>query len=184
MKKVTFFLTVALGITVSTGISRADSYKYSPYMGLDYVFSEFSANSYSPHYNGAGIHIGSDYSKYFVTEIFFNQSNHDAKSTSLGKLKTSYRSYGLDLTGYLPLDCDQKFSLLATIGAGEYIYKITHRPQTRHNESGHGYRYGAGFKYMFDKHFALKLIGRYTKFDKTHLYDHAAEYNASIEYHF
>ncbi|MBR1600968.1 MAG: porin family protein, partial [Alphaproteobacteria bacterium] len=125
-----------------------------------------------------------DYSKYFGTELFFNLSNGNKRHTSGGDIKTSYRSYGLDLLAYLPLGCSQHFSLLGTMGAGEYVYKTTLMPAKHYNEHGIGYRFGGGFKYAVNKKWDFRIITRYVNFDKFERYDHTMEYSISAGYHF
>ena len=99
----------------------ADSYHYSPYVGADYAYSRTNAKGFEPYHNAAVVRIGSDYSKYFGTEVFFGQSESNKRRPNGENIKTSYRAYGLDLIAYLPLGCEKNFSLLATTGIGEYL---------------------------------------------------------------
>lgn len=184
MKKITFFLTTAFFTVSSLSAANADSYNYTPYIGIDYAYNHSTAKGFSPYYNVAGLHIGSDYSKYFGTELFFNQSNGNKRHTAIGDIKTSYRSYGLDLLAYLPVGCSKRFSLIGTTGFGEYIYKTTVVPKKHHSEHGIGYRFGGGFKYAINKNWGIRIITRYVNFDKFEGYDHAMEYGVSAEYHF
>lgn len=184
MKKITFFLTAAFFAFSCAEKACADSYQYSPYAGIDYTYNHTKVQGFNPHYNAIGLHIGSDYSRYFGTELFFNQSNGHKKHIEDKSIKTSYRAYGLDLMAYLPIGCYKRFSLLGTVGAGEYIYKITISPAKHHNEHGFGYRVGGGFKYAINKNWGIRAIARYVNFDKIDFYRHAMEYSAGIEYHF
>lgn len=184
MKKITFFLTTAFFTASCVGTACADSYQYTPYAGIDYTYNHTTAQGFNPYYNAAGLHIGSDYSRYFGTELFFNKSNGNKRHVKDVRIKTSYRSYGLDLFAYLPIGCSKRFSLLGTFGVGEYVYKITAAPIKHHNESGLGYRMGGGFKYALNKNWGIRAIARYVNFDKIKIYKHAMEYSAGIEYHF
>lgn len=184
MKKITFFLTAAFLTAYQAAPASADSYKYTPYAGVDYTYNQTVAKGFRPYYNSLGLHIGSDYSRYFGTEMFINQSNGNKRHNGETSIKTSYRSYGLDLMAYLPLDCLNKYSLLATAGIGEYVYKTKFVPEKHHNEHGYGYRFGGGFKYMLTPNWGARIITRYVNFDHLSGYDHDIEYSAGIEYHF
>ena len=84
----------------------------------------------------------------------------------------------------MPLDCSNQFSLLATLGVGEYIYKTKFVPQKHYNEHGFGYRFGGGVKYVINQNWHTRFITRYVKFDHLNNYNHAIEYTTGIEYHF
>lgn len=184
MKKITFFLTTVFFTALNLSSAKADSYSYTPYFGIDYTYNHTTAKGFSPYYNVAGLHIGSDYGKYFGTELFFNKSNGNKRHISDTAVKTSYNSYGLDLMGYIPLGCSKRFSLLGTVGVGEYVYRTKFIPQKHQNEHGYGYRFGSGFKYALSKNFGVRTIIRYVNFDRLNGYNNAFEYSAGIEYHF
>lgn len=183
MKKF-FILTLLAAAAIPAGYCKADTYKYTPYAGLGYAFDKAQISSVRPEYHSAEFYIGSDYSKYFGTEVFLYQSLSRTNGQQPHKLKSSYRAYGLDLMGYLPLGCSQKFSLLGTVGAGEYVFKHKETGFKHHNEHGYGYRFGGGFKYALDSHWQTRFIGRYVGFDKVDGVNQAWEYNLSLEYHF
>lgn len=184
MKNITFFLTTAVFAASNIHFAAADSYKYSPYVGADYTYTHTTAKGFNPYHNSFGVHIGSNYSPYFATELFFNQSGGNKRHLAGSSVKTSYRAYGLDLLSFLPLGCSKRFSLLAAAGIGEYVYKTTFVPEKHHNERGYGYRFGTGFKYAFDKNWNIRTIVRYVNFDRLSGYDHAFEYSAGVEYNF
>jgi opacity protein-like surface antigen len=183
MKKITFFLTSIL----SSGIifpAQADSYNYRPYIGVDYIYNQTNARGFSPHYSAGGLHIGSTYSPYFATELFYNASDSDKLLNQGQKIKTSYQSYGLDLLAMLPLGCEKRFSLLATTGIGEYIVRQKPTFQKHQTEHGWGYRFGGGIQYAWSKNWQTRFLTRYVNFDQLSGYNHAVEYNLSLEYHF
>ena len=184
MKKITFFLTSLFFVATAAANARADSYKYSPYVGADYTYDHTTARGISPYHHAANIRIGSDYSRYFATELFLMQSNNNKRYAQGQKIITSYRAYGLDLLAFLPLDSADRFSLLATTGIGEYVYKIREFPENSHNEHGFGYRFGSGFKYALCDHLHLRFVTRYIKFNRLDKFDHAVEYTTGLEYHF
>lgn len=184
MKKITFFLTTAFFASVGSFAAYADSYDYKPYIGADYSFAQTKAAGFNPRHHAAGLYIGSDYSKYFSTELFAHQSNRDKSTGATENIRTSYYNYGLDILAYLPLCPQNKLFLIATTGVGEYVYKTKFSPTDRHHEHGYGYRFGGGVKYAFNEHWQTRFIFRYVNFDKLSGYDHANEYGLGIEYHF
>ena len=183
MKKITIDLTFLAACGINAKNSVADSYHYTPYIGAGYQFNKTQLKQFRPEYQSGGFYIGSDYSKYFGTEMFVNQSG--SKNNGQGeKLKSSHRSYGLDLLGYLPLGCAQKFSVAATVGVGEYVYKLKEGGLKHYNEHGWGYRFGGGVKYAFDSHWQTRFMTRYVKFNHLDNVNQAMEYALSVEYHF
>lgn len=185
MKKITILLTSAFLVAVfKVDAANADSYNYTPYVGANYTFERANAFGVRPEHHAVGLYVGSEYSKYFSTELFANQSGQHRNHLSDAELKTSYYNYGLDILAYLPLFAEQKFSLLATAGIGEYVYKTKFSPTDRHNEHGLGYRFGGGAKYAWNNHWQTRFIARYVEFDKLSGYNHNMEYSLSMEYHF
>ncbi len=183
MKRTIFFTLIGATALICSE-SYADSYKYTPYIGASYSFAKTHAKGAKPSYNVGGIFVGSDYGKYFGTELFFNQTDYDNHYINDVKTRTSYRSYGLDLMAYLPLDCDSRFDLIATAGVGEYVFAQKIKGEKHHNDSGWGYRFGGGLKYSINSNWQLRGIARYVSFDRISDFDHQIEYSAGIEYHF
>lgn len=183
MKKTTFFLSLPL-FAVNCSLAQADSYRYAPYFGADYAYAKAHVSSAKPEYNIGGIHLGSEYSKYFSTELFYGQSTYDNNNIHAAKTRTSYRSYGLDLMAYLPLDCDNRFDLVGTLGAGEYVFAKKIKGEKHHNDAGWGYRFGGGLKYNLNHHWQVRALARYVNFDNVSDFDHQMEYSAGVEYHF
>ena len=134
MKKITFVLTFWTFIGLIAENVYADPYKYTPYIGVGYDFSKIQAGKLRPEYNSGTVYVGSDYSKYFGTEVFFSQSLSRKNGQTPYKLKSSFRAYGLDVAAYLPLGCSQKFSLMATAGWGEYGFNLKQHGAKHHNE--------------------------------------------------
>lgn len=182
MKKITIFLTTAFFASIANFAVFADSYDYKPYVGVDYGFSRTNAFGVRPNHHAGGLLLGSDYGKYFATELFIKQSTQDKNRLEAGKLKTSYLAYGLDALAFLPLGAN--ISLIATAGIGEYIYKTKFSPTDRHHEHGYGYRFGGGVKYAWNEHWQTRAICRHIEFDHMGGYDHALEYSLGMEYHF
>ncbi len=183
MKKIIFFLCL-LVLGFESNNANADNYKYVPYVGASYSFGVAHTNGAKPNYNIGGIYVGSEYGKYFSTEIFYNQSTYDTNNIDNIKTRTSYRSYGLDLFAYLPLDCYNRFNLVATTGVGEYVFAKKAKGDKHHNDSGWGYRFGGGLKYSFTQNWQAKALTRYVDFDRISSFNHQMEYSVNVEYHF
>ncbi len=183
MKKITFVLTFLLIILV-VKICLADSYNYTPYVGAQYQYSYAKVMHKRPEYHSVGVYIGSDYSKYFGTEVFYNQSGGRAKNYAGNKFRSSFRAYGLDMFVYLPMGCEQRFSLLGTAGVGEYVFKLKPANRKHHHENAKAYRFGGGFKYAINNHWQARFVARYVDFDKVNKVKQSMEYALSAEYHF
>ncbi len=182
MKKFTILLTTAIFTTIGNPVARADSYNYTPYLGADYVFSRANAFGERPYHHGGSLRLGSDYGRYFATELFAEQSGQDKRRYGDDKLVTSYFAYGLDALAILPIFAD--FSLIATAGIGEYNYKTKFSPTDRHHEHGYGYRFGGGIKYAWNEHWQSRAMCRHVEFDHLEGYNHSLEYSFGVEYHF
>lgn len=183
MKRTIFFMIFSL-IAFRSNFAKADNYNYRPYVGASYSFVASHAEGAKPSYHSGGLYIGSEYGKYFGTEVFFNQTSYDKNFIANEKIRTSYRAYGLDLMGYLPLDCYNKFDLIATAGFGEYVFAKKSAGEKHHNDSGWGYRFGGGLKYNINNNWQIKALARYVNFDRISDFDHQIEYSTGIEYHF
>jgi len=183
MKKITIIL-VFFFLFANISRAGADSYKYSPYIGAVYTFGHDKGASIKGDYSLGGIYIGSDYSRYFSTELFLNQSATRKNYPERQKAKTSYRSYGLDMIAALPCGSAEKIALLGTVGIGEYVFKIKNYPQKHSSDHGYGYRCGGGLRYIVSGNWQLKILARYVKFDHVDVYDRSMEYSLGVEYHF
>ncbi len=182
MKKITILLITAFLTATGSNTASADSYDYKPYVGIDYAYSRTNAFGVRPQHHTGYLRLGSDYSKYFATELFAGQSTQDTNRVNEYSLKTRYQAYGLDLLAFLPVYGD--FSLAVTAGIGEYIYKTKFSPTDNHREHGYGYRFGGGVKYAWNKHWQTRVICRHIEFDHLKGYNHALEYSFGMEYHF
>ena len=120
MKYAVSSLMVAVSALAFSANANASDFK--PYVGLDYNYTDADADHQSPKYNSASVNVGTEYNKYFGTEVFYQYSDDDKKHVNGIENQTSFQAYGLDLMGYLPLGCDQVFSLVGTMGIGEYTF--------------------------------------------------------------
>ncbi len=183
MKK--FFLPVTLSaLFLSLNAYAADTNVYTPYIGLDYTYAHLHADTVSPNNQGAAFNLGTLYNDYFGTELFVAKTADDHKNTAFGKLKTSYFAYGLDATAYLPLGCLHTFDLFASLGIGEYVFDYKLSAQSKHDNTGFGYRFGGGLLYHFSEHFSLRAAARYVNVDHVSDVRRMVEYSTGIRYHF
>jgi hypothetical protein len=178
------FPFLAVSAILATSAAQAQNYDYTPYIGADYAYSQAHAQGIKPVYHAASVNLGSRYNDYFGTELFYTQTGSDSKKTSNGKYKSSYRGYGLDMAAYLPLGCEQRFELTASIGLGEYVFNKKIGNEKHHNDSGFGYRFGGGFLYHLSGHTAFRLMARHIETDHISGYDHMTEYLAGLRYYF
>ena len=182
MKKITFVLTSLILFCTTSKIQASENYNYIPYIGIGYNYSTTNALSSHLTHNSATFYIGSEYNEYFSTQVYISKSDTSKKEQINNK--NSFRSYGLDINTYLPLDCFRRFYLLATAGIGEYVIKEKIANSKHFNHQGIGYRFGAGFKYKIDNNWQMRTIARYISYDKLERFNHSIDYSINIEYHF
>lgn len=162
-----------------------DSFEYVPYVGVDYSYTNAKAFGSKPNYNLLSVNIGTKYNNFFGTEAFFEQSASDTrKINTKDKIKTSYRSYGLDLSAYLPIGCYHTFDLVGTVGIGEYVFYDKLNKQKHNSNSSLGYRIGAGFVYNIQENVSLRTIARYVNLQNITNVNHLYEYTIGLRYHF
>lgn len=189
MKKVLLPLAAVAFVAniASAKANNGSNLNYVPYVGLDYVYSNVNAKNLRPNLNSAAINIGSDYNRFFSTELFYQFSDTSKKNGSAnGKVKTSFQAGGLDVYGYLPLLCDRDLALIGTAGVGIYDFRKKYsNPYVKDgNDQGYGYRLGAGMFYSLNKDWAVRAVARYVKLDKVKDIDHMWEYSAGLRYTF
>ncbi len=161
--------------------SSASAMEFKPYVAADYTYTDAQAATFNA---GGKVAVGTDYNKYFGTEVFYQFTDSDRVNTGSGTDETSLRSYGLDLYGYLPLGCDQVFSLVGTAGIANLDFKDKTDGAQRETENGLGYRLGAGVQYSFTDNLAVRALYRYTFTDKVNGLDHIDEGSLGIKYNF
>lgn len=179
MKKILFVCAMLIS-TEAFAIENA----YRPYVGADYLYSTMNAKNSDSYLNSGAVIIGSEYNKYFGTEVFYQKSLVKAQETAGGKIKSSFHGYGLDAYAYLPLGCERKLSPFATFGVGKYALKKKIAGISHNDKDGTGYRLGTGLIYHFDANISLKAGYRYINFDRLSTIDHADELMAGIRYAF
>ena len=125
-----------------------------------------------------------EYNKYFGTEVFYQRTASDRVHSADGTNEYSLQSYGIDAYGYLPLGCDQVWSLVGTAGFAFEDVKYKNPEENRGTEHGVGYRLGAGFEYDVDANVSVRALYRYTFTDSLGGLDHINEYSLGVKYAF
>jgi len=181
MKNTIATLLVAVSTIAVAANANAET-SFQPYVGVDYNYNNGDNN-----YNSGTINVGTQFNEYFGTEVFYQQSDDDVNTASIGgKETTSFKAYGLDLMGYAPMGCEQEFSLIGTVGIGEYTLDRSYNWNGAENSDDHGigYRAGVGALYNIDENVAVRAMARYVKLNKIDDFDHMMEYTAGVRYNF
>lgn len=177
MKKTIALLVAASAVAFA---ANASAKEFTPYVGVNYNYTEmthdFEFNSYS-------VNVGTDYNKYFGTEIFYQNSDKDHRILEDGKNKVDFDAYGLDVYGYLPLGCAQKVAPFVTAGIANYDFDIADN-DGKSSDNGLGYRLGAGVQYKINNNIAIRGLGRYVWTDKLQGQDHLSEFSLGARYSF
>lgn len=161
--------------------ANASAMEFTPYVAADYTYTD-AQNLAEVH--GGKVSVGTDYNKYFGTEVFYQRTGSDRVHTGGETYEYSLQSYGLDVNGYLPLGCDQTFALVGTAGIANIDVKHKEPGDSRKTENGVGYRLGAGFEYDLTSNVAVRAMYRYTFTDKLAGLDHMNEYSLGVKYSF
>ena len=185
MKKIFSIGLCLAAFCYSSNTFASENFDYTAYVGLDYAFSDAKAKGVEPGYNLLNFNVGTKYNNFFGTEAFFEQSSTDTKKFNASdKLKTSYRAYGIDVFGYLPLGCYHTFDLLGTVGLGEYVFKEKINNEKHNSEHAWGYRAGVGIVYNIDENVSMRAVARYVGLNDITKIDHLYEYSVGLRYHF
>ena len=179
-----YFLTALSVMSLYTASAKAANV-YTPFIGVDALYSTFKAQAVKPHYMGGGIHIGTTYNNYFGTEVFYEQFGKNTKRVAANqKLTTSYRAYGIDITGYLPLLKENRLALTASLGAGEYVVRHKTTAEKHKNNTGYAYRFGGGAMFGLSEHWSIRILARYAKMHHIDGLNHAWTYGIGLRYNF
>lgn len=182
MKK---YLLLAGVASIMSFNANAMEMEMKPYVGLDYVRSMVDINEdyAEDDFNAYAINAGVKMHKNFGVEAFFQQTEEGKKTAPSGvKVKDKYHAYGLDLMGYMPLDCDEKVELLGSVGMGYYDAEIKN-DNTKFTDDGWGWRLGAGAQYNFTENMAARMMVRYADVDIEGV-DNIVDVTAGVRYSF
>lgn len=157
-------------------------------------------------FNSISLNIGWRPLRYLGFEAFYSTSLDEDKVTytesyshfpefARGEYSVSYKVYGLDLLGYVPITDDIEF--IASVGVGKYdakakvkimAYEDTSHTNIRSSgkefeDSATAYRIGGGFQIWLSKHLTLRVMGRWTNIGGDFM-SYITEINAGVRYHF
>ncbi|MBR4106612.1 MAG: porin family protein [Alphaproteobacteria bacterium] len=181
MNKNIALLAAVSAIALATS---ANALEFRPYVGAQYNLTSASVKDMpNMDMHSYSVFVGTDYNRYFGTEVFYQNSNKWHKVINGEKTKVDFEAYGLDVYGYLPLGCDRVFSLLGTAGIANYDFDIADN-NAKGEENGLGYRLGAGMQYNITNNIAVRGIVRYIWADKLDNTDHMMEYSLGAKYSF
>lgn len=187
MKKTIYALMIAVSATAFAANAKANDMEFKPYVGIDYNHMRDNAKFMRPYYHSASVNVGSMFSRYFGTELFYQYSMERKRlegALGEGRRKSQFQAYGLDLMGYLPSSCNS-YALIGTVGYGQYRFDSKHAGgHGTVRDHGEGYRFGGGALYNFNQNVALRGLVRYIEFDKIQGNDHAIEYSLGLRYTF
>lgn len=162
----------------------ANALEFRPYVGADYNVTRVNAvTTANTDMHSYSVVVGTEYNKYFGTEVFYQNSNKWHKVVDGTKVKADFEAYGLDAYGYLPLGCDRIVSLFGTAGIANYDFDID-RGAGKGDDNGLGYRLGAGVQYNVTNNVAVRALGRYVWTDKLDGMDHFTEFTLGAKYIF
>ncbi|MBE6452177.1 MAG: porin family protein [Alphaproteobacteria bacterium] len=174
-------LSLMAAVSAFAFMANANATEYTPYVAADYTYSDIQNLA---EVNGGKIALGTEYNKYFGTEVFYQRTGSDRVHSEGETDEYALQSYGLDIYGYLPLGCDQVFALVGTAGIAnmDIIYK--NADDKRNTENGWGYRLGAGVEYDVNSNVSVRALYRYIATDKLGGIDHVNEYSLGVKYAF
>lgn len=181
MNKNIALLAAVSAIALATS---ANALEFRPYVGAQYNLTSASVKDMpNMDMHSYSVFVGTDYNRYFGTEVFYQNSNKWHKVINGEKTKVDFEAYGLDAYGYLPLGCDRVFSLLGTAGIANYDFDVADN-NAKGEDNGLGYRLGAGMQYNITNNIAVRGIVRYIWADKLDNTDHMMEYSLGAKYSF
>ncbi len=171
---------IALLAAVSTLAltSNANALEFRPYVGMQYNYTTVDAEV-EPKFNSGSVIIGTEYNRFFGTEVFYQLSDEDED----GGVESDFETYGLDAYAYLPLGCDRVWSAFATAGIANYDLDIK-KDDGKDEDNGLGYRLGAGVQYSITNDIAVRALGRYVWMDKLEGVDSFTEFSLGVKYAF
>ena len=190
MKKALLLASAAILISTSAKAEMNDFYRdVKPYIGADYAYDNLDLKGAAKHskdnFNSAVINAGMEVGEHVDLEAFYqfggSRKAHLREDQGGGTKKFKFNAYGLDLYGYLPMGCEQKFKLLATAGAAVYDTELKYNDKV--SKSRVGYRVGGGAMYKFTDNISARVVGRYGYVGTRDL-NHIAEVTAGLRYSF
>ncbi len=178
-------IALLAAVSVFALTNSVNALEFRPYVGAQYnvthdnnkiVDTNVNLHSYS-------VFVGTEYNKYFGTEVFYQNSNKWHKVVEGNKVKADFDAYGLDAYGYLPLGCDQVIAPFVTAGIANYDFDYA-TTGAKGEDNGLGYRLGGGIQYHITNNIAVRALGRYVWTNKLEGTDHFSEFSVGAKYVF
>lgn len=157
-------------------------------------------------FNSLSFNIGWRPLRYVGIEAFYLNSLNEKKvkytesythypEFARGEYDVSYKVYGLDLLGYVPINDYIEF--IASVGVGKYdaeakvkitayednSYKELKSSSKTFEDSAMAYRIGAGAQIWLSKHLTFRVVARWTQISGDFV-NYITEVNAGVRYHF
>lgn len=124
--------------------------------------------------HSASVVLGTKVTPYAGVEAFYQLSKKEHKAN----YRSQIQAYGADVLGYLPLGCYGEYEVLASAGLGQYTAKYN-----KDQDSGLGYRLGAGLQYNVTDNWAVRAMYRHVWVDKSIL-NSINEFSLGVRYSF
>lgn len=178
-------IALLAAVSVFALANSANALEFRPYVGAQYNVTHVNAKDLNTNMDmhSYSVFVGTEYNRYFGTEVFYQNSNKWHKVIDGTKVKTDFAAYGLDAYGYLPLGCDRVISLIGTAGIANYDFDID-EGDGKGDDNGLGYRLGGGIQYNITNNIAVRALGRYVWTDKLDGMDHFSEFSLGMKYVF
>ena len=197
--------TISVGADYVMGYNKFTSNKVNFNNFLVGNSYDFDTKNFDDKSKAVSFNLGWRPFKYLGIEAYYLSSFDASKSEDvvstynlgavIAKQEVSYKSYGIDLIGYYPIN--DYIELLASIGVGKYdvegkfiIYGDNIAPGTPFNpksqtleDSVVAYRIGGGFQFWLSRHLAFRVTGRWTSLGGEFA-DYITEINMGVRYHF
>lgn len=183
--------TLLLAGVASVFAFNANAVELLPYVGLDYNYSMLNHDEavvvgedsdanlikdgvMAGQAHSASVVLGTKVTPYAGVEAFYQLSKKEHKVDD----RSQIQAYGADVLGYLPLGCYGEYEVLASAGLGQYTAKYN-----KDQDSGLGYRLGAGLQYNVTDNWAVRAMYRHVWVDKSIL-NSINEFSLGVRYSF
>ena len=179
-------IALLAAVSVFALANSADALEFRPYVGAQYNATHVNVKEADTNVDmhSYSVFVGTEYNKYFGTEVFYQNSNKWHKVINGNKTKADFEAYGLDAYGDLPLGCDQVIAPFITAGIANYDVDSQVAGYAKEKDNGLGYRLGGGIQYHITDNVAVRALGRYVWADKLDGIDHFSEFSLGMKYVF
>ncbi len=128
-------------------------------------------------------------------KVAYTESYTHYPEFARGEYEVSYKAFGIDLLGYLPIN--DYIELIAAVGVGKYDaeakVKVSAYEDSSHtklrstsaifSDSVMAYRIGGGLQLWLSKHLTFRAMARWTQLSGDFM-DYITEINLGVRYHF